>query len=143
MLCQDHIWSDWLSGLPCTPPNHRTRTTDCDKMSSDDSELDEEIARLVLENGREKIINDVNVWFVAPFTLNADLVGDKFIKQLQASSEEGLSNQQLMSRLLDRVVLRSGWFARFINVLAECHRYRPLAVELNDREYFSKPLVPT
>ena len=110
-------------------------------MSSDDSKLDEEIAQLVLENGREKIINDVNVWFVAHFTLNADLVGDNFIKQLHASAEEGHSNQQLMSRLLDRVVLRSGWFARFINVLSECHRYRPLAVELNDREYCSNSSI--
>ena len=111
-------------------------------MSSDDSELDEEIARLVLENEKERIINDVNVWFVAPFTLNADLVGDNFIKQLHTSAEEGHSNQQLMSHLLDRVVHRSGWFARFINVLSEYHRYRPLAVELNDREYCTKPLIP-
>ena len=114
-------------------------------MSSDDPELDEEIARVVLENGRDKIINDVDVWFVAYFTLNADLVGDHFIEQLHTSAKEGHSNQQLMSRLLDRVVLRSGWFARFINVLAEYHRYRPLAVELNDREYCTSnsDLVPS
>ena len=106
-------------------------------MSSDDREQDEKIARIVLGNCREKIIKEVNVWFVAPFTLNADLVGDNFIEQLHASARGGISGQELMSRLLDRVVLRVGWFARFINVLAEYHRYRPLAVELNDREYCS------
>ena len=106
-------------------------------MSSDDPKQDEKIARIVLGNCREKIIKEVNVWFVAHFTLNADLVGDNFIEQLHASAKEGVSRQELMSRLLDRVVLRPGWFARFINVLSECHRYRPLAVELNDGEYCS------
>ena len=104
-------------------------------MSSDDAERDDIIAQIILKNWREKIIKEVNVWFVAHFTLNADLVGDNFIEQLHASTREGVSRQELMSRLLDRVVLRPRWLARFINVLAECHRYTPLAVELNDREY--------
>ena len=111
---------------------------DRDKMSSDDPNHYEKIARIVLGKYREKIIKEVNVSFVAPFTLNADLVGDNFIEQLHASARRGISGQELMSRLLDRVVLRPKWFARFINVLSECHRYRPLAVELNDREYCSR-----
>jgi hypothetical protein len=95
-------------------------------------EFDESAVLEVLEKTRERIVNSVNVWFVIPFAEDAGLVCDDFVERLRVRKlTERLTDVQSMSILFEKIVLQPGWFGKFLRVLEECHRYRPLAAQLS------------
>ena len=95
----------------------------------------ESIALEVFEREEGTLKSKVEFWEIVHHARKSELVKDEFVDQLMRKGLSANTNEELVTQFLKEITVQSGWFDRFLCILGDLPKYRPLAVQLNDGEF--------
>ena len=104
------------------------------RAMAEEEAMEESIACEVLERRKETLKSKIGFWEIVFHARKSELVKDEFVDRLMREGLSANTNEELVTQFLKEITVQSGWFDRFLCILGDLPKYRPLAVQLNDGE---------